>query len=190
MTKHANPFQVYARRRRRLRRDGKKHQNNLKAFVTYINNKLASAVQTLTVTGNAVNAETVTLGAKVYTFQSALTNVDGNVKIGATAALTLINLFNAVNLNTKSGVPGTDYALAMTAHPTILAELVTATTIRFRARTGGTAGNALASTETMTLGSFAAVTLLGGVASFDIRTKMKKYKFRAIKAAVLSTDLP
>jgi hypothetical protein len=89
MTKHANPTQTYARRRRRLRRDGKKHQNNLKAFVTFINNKLGAATVLLTVSGNAVNAETVTLGAKVYTFQSALTNVDGNVKIGATAALTL-----------------------------------------------------------------------------------------------------
>lgn len=188
MAKHHASGLVKARHRRRLRRDGKKHLNNLQAFVLFYNNKLSAGAQTLTSTGNPANAETVTLGSKVYTFQTVLTNVDGNVKIGATAALSLQNLFAAVNLN--GGVPGTDYAAAMTVHPSIFAEALTATTIRFRAKTGGTAGNALATTETSTVLSFGAATLAGGVASFDTRAKLKKYRFRLIKNAVLSTDLP
>lgn len=188
MSKHAVAGQVKLRRRRRLRRDGKKHQSNLKAFVTFYSNMLGAGVQTLTSTGNPANGETVTLGTKTYTFQTALTNVDGNVKIGATAAATLVNLAHAVNLS--GGVVGTDYATAMTLHPSIYAELVTATTVRFRAKVAGTAGNALATTETSTVLSFGAATLAGGVAGFDIRTKMKRYSFRRIKGAVLSTDLP
>jgi hypothetical protein len=179
---------VKARRRRRLRRDGKKHLNNLQAFVLFHNNRLSAASTTLTASANPANGDTVTLGTKVYTFQTVLTNVDGNVKLGATAALTLQNLFCAVNLN--GGVPGTDYAAAMTQHPTVYAETLTPTVIRVRAKTGGTAGNAIASTKTGTALAFGGATLSNGVASFDTRAKMKKYRFRSIKNAVLSTDLP
>ena len=68
---------------------------------------------TLTLTGNISDTETVTIGAKVYTFQTTLTNVDGNVKIGASASDTIDNFIAAINL--ASGA-GTTYATLMTAN--------------------------------------------------------------------------
>jgi hypothetical protein len=70
---------------------------------------------------NAVNATWAVVGGKEYTFQTALTNVDGNVKIGATIVATLTNLFNAINL---TGTPGTDYATAMTVNANVYAQLL------------------------------------------------------------------
>jgi len=120
------------------------------------------ATGTLTSTGvTPTNGDTVTLGAKTYTFQTTLTNVDGNVAIGANAAAALQNLKDAINL---TGTPGTQYATAMTLHPTILATANNATTVSVRAKTSGTGGNSLASTETAVTLSFGGATLSGGVA--------------------------
>lgn len=115
----------------------------------------------LTLTDNALDTETVTIGAKVYTFQDTLTNVDGNVKIGATAAITLSNLVAAINLGTGAG---TAYAAATTVHSTVTAVEGAGDTVVVTAKTAGTAGNSIASTETLTNGSFASATLLGGLA--------------------------
>jgi len=70
-------------------------------------------IGTLTFAENAANTNTVTIGAKVYTFQTTLTNVDGNVKRGANAAASIVNLVAAINLGTGAG---TTYATAMTAN--------------------------------------------------------------------------
>src|SRR5437879_98291 len=64
---------------------------------------------TLTATGQPANAQTVKIGGKTYTFQTVLTNVDGNVFIGATLTITLANLLAALNLGAGSG---TAYAAA------------------------------------------------------------------------------
>lgn len=119
-----------------------------------------SATGTLTSTGTTpTNGDTVTLGAKTYTFQTVLTNVDGNVLIGANAAAALTNLFNAINLGPGSG---TTYAAATTLHPTVSAETVTATTIVVRAKSSGTGGNTIASTKVAVTLSWGAVTLING----------------------------
>lgn len=105
----------------------------------------------LTLTGNAGNTETVTVGTKVYTFQTTLTNVDGNVLIGATAAASIQNLVNAINLGPGAG---TAYAAATVAQPE---------TIRAREGAGDTmvvnGSAASASTETLTNGSWGAANL-------------------------------
>ena len=44
------------------------------------------ATQTLTITGQPSDTQTVTLDTNVYTFQTTLTNVDGNVQIGGSAS--------------------------------------------------------------------------------------------------------
>lgn len=119
-----------------------------------------AATVVLTFTGQPLDTQTVVLGSKTYTFQTVLTNVDGNVKIAATAALSLTNLINAINLN--AGVVGTDYATAMTVHPTVTAAEAAGDTALITARDTGTGGNSIASTETLTNGSFATATLLGG----------------------------
>lgn len=117
------------------------------------------AAGVLTLTGNALNAETVTLDTKTYTFQTVLTNVDGNVLIGATATDSLSNLFAAITLGAGAG---SVYAAATVAHPTVFAQIMTALTMRVFALVGGPGGNTIPTTETLTSGSFAAVTLGGG----------------------------
>src|SRR3954452_16261229 len=69
---------------------------------------------TLTATVQPTNGQTVTIGSKVYTFQTVLTNVDGNVFIGATLTISLANLLAALNLAAGAG---TKYAAATTKAP-------------------------------------------------------------------------
>lgn len=121
---------------------------------------MAYAVGTLTSDAtNVTAADTVTIGSKTYTFESSLTNVDGNVKIGATAALTLANLKAAINL---SGTAGTDYATLMTVHPTVRATAVTSTTVVVKSKVDGAVGNHIPTTEASTHLSWGAATLASG----------------------------
>lgn len=117
------------------------------------------ATGTLTSTGNFTDGDTVTIGSKVYTMQDTLTNVDGNVKIGASATASLLNLARAIN--DSGGTPGTDYAAAMTAHPSVTATS-DATTVVVTAILSGTAGNSIATTEVSTAVSWGGATLSGG----------------------------
>lgn len=122
-----------------------------------------SATGTLTSSGvNVSNGDTVTIGAKMYTFQTVLTNVDGNVLIGASATASMTNLFNAIN-DTGGGTPGTDYAAAMTPHPTVTATNPSATTVVVTAVTAGIGGNSIATTEVAATLAWGAITLTGGV---------------------------
>lgn len=128
------------------------------------NHTIAHATGTLTFAGNAANTETVVVGGKTYTFQGTLTNVDGNVLVGADAAASAQNLYDAINL---SGTAGTQYATAMTANTRVKASAVTATTVVVKAKTAGEVGNLIASTETMTNGSWGAATLASGAGNVD-----------------------
>lgn len=118
-----------------------------------------AAVQTLTSSGVFTDTQTVVVGGKTYTTQTTLTNVDGNVHIGASAAVTLQNLMDAINL---TGVPGTQYAAAMTRNAQVRATAVTATTLVVQSKVSGTVGNLIPSTETQTNASWGAATLAGG----------------------------
>jgi hypothetical protein len=120
---------------------------------------LDAAVGVLTLTGNAANTETVTIGAKTYTFQDTLTNVNGNVKVGASASASIDNLIAAINLGAGAGAL---YAAATTLHPTVSASVGAGDTMGVTAKTKGTDGNAIATTETMGSGEFGAATLTGG----------------------------
>lgn len=121
----------------------------------------AAAARVLTFTDQPLDTETVTIGSTVYTFQDTLTNVAGNVKIGADLAASIVNLKNAINRN-GLGTPGTDFATATSAHPTVSVTAFNGTTMTATARKAGTAGNAIATTETLTDASWAGVTLAGG----------------------------
>ena len=114
---------------------------------------------TLTLTGNIANTETVTIDTKVYTFQTTLTNVDGNVLIGATASDTIDNFIAAINLDTGAGI---SYAAVMTVHPTVFANTGAGDTMIVSAKTAGISGNSIASTETSTNTSWGGATLSGG----------------------------
>lgn len=124
-----------------------------------------AATGILTLTGNALDTETVTFDSKVYTFQDTLTEADCNVKIGATASDSLDNLIAAVTLGSGAG---TLYANACTLHSTVTAAAGTGDTLDAEAKTAGAAGNTIATTETLTNGSFGGGTLSGGTDSLDV----------------------
>lgn len=105
-----------------------------------------AASDTLIVAGQPGDTETVVVDGKTYTFQAVLTNVDGNVQIGATSSDTTDNLIAAVNL---TGTPGTDYAAAMTIHPTVSAAYGVGPNIDFTYKLAGTVGNGTAVSETV-----------------------------------------
>ncbi|MDH3291560.1 MAG: hypothetical protein OEO20_11515 [Gemmatimonadota bacterium] len=112
----------------------------------------------LAFTGQPGNTQTVVLNSKTYTFQTTLTDSDGNVQIGADTAESIANLVAAVNLEAGAG---TKYALSTTLHPTMLAT-GTATVFTVYAKSLGTGGDALTTTETITNATGFTATLAGG----------------------------
>jgi hypothetical protein len=119
---------------------------------------VARAVTTLTFTENGADTNTITIGGKVYTLQASLTNVDGNVKLGGTTAVTIANIVAAVGLGSGAG---TLYATAMTANPHCRVRSSTATTIVFEAKVPGTIGNLIPSSDTLAGSSAFTSTVLG-----------------------------
>lgn len=117
------------------------------------------AVGTLTLSGQPLNTETVVVGQKTYTFQTSLTDVDGNVKIGASAEGSIDNLVAAINLATGAG---TNYAASMTLNPSVRAAKTSATTMKVYAKVAGLVGNLIPSTETLTNGSWGGAVLASG----------------------------
>lgn len=131
-------------------------------FIDEISSDPVKASVTLTMDTKPTATDTLTIGARTYTFQDTLTDVDGNVFIGATLVTAKANLLSAFTL---SGTAGTAYAASMTVNSDVKADpfdgsdasLITAVT-------AGNTGNALVSTETFTAGTnvFDTVTLVGG----------------------------
>lgn len=123
----------------------------------------------LTLTGQPLNTETVTLGAKAYTFLTVLVDADGNVAIGATTAISVANLIAAITLDPAGS--GTAYAATMTANADATAETGAPgeTVMVAKALTAGVTGNAIASTETLTNGSWASTKL--GTVYVDLNMK-------------------
>lgn len=84
------------------------------------------SVGTLTLAVNILNTETVSIGGTDYTFQDTLTDVDGNVHIGATIQETLENFIAALTLGDGAGVK---YAASMSAQTDVDVRLGSATTL-------------------------------------------------------------
>lgn len=118
----------------------------------------SAATATLTLASNPVDGATIIIGAKTYTIQATLTNVDGNVKRGASASDTLDNLIAAINLGAGSG---TTYAAAMTTHPEVSAAAGAGDTVAITALIAGDAANSVALIKP-DAGSWGAATLRGG----------------------------
>lgn len=126
-----------------------------------------AATGTLTATGNFADGDTVTTGTKTYTFQTVLTNVNGNVLIGASASDSLDNLIAAINLGAGSG---SLYAAATTANGFVSAAAGAGDTMDVTALVGGTVGNGYATTETSANASWGGATLSGGAGDAAILT--------------------
>lgn len=114
-----------------------------------------------TLTSNNTNVsvdDTVTIASLVYTFKAAPTTVAYQVKIGADADASLLNLIRAIN---GSGTPGTDYGSLTPENAQVSAATsVTAHAFAVTARSGIDA--ALATTTTAATLSWGAATLTGG----------------------------
>ncbi len=120
------------------------------------------ATETLTFTGQPLDTETVTLGSTVYTFKTTPASAY-DVQISTVdvdqSVMNLIDAVNATGLRTGAYFAGT------LVHPTVSAAQGAGDTVTITALLAGTAGNSLASTETLTNGSFGAATLSGGLAT-------------------------
>jgi len=107
---------------------------------------------------NVDDGNTVTINTTVYRFKTTPIQAY-DVKIGASAAISLDNLKSAVN---DTGTPGTEYYQGTVAHPTVIATTNTDTVQTFVARTPGTTPNTYPTTETSGHLSWADTTLGGG----------------------------
>ena len=123
----------------------------------------AKATGTLTSDGtNVTDGDTFTLNGRAYRFKDT-TAAAYDVKIGASAAVTLDNLKAAVNASGTGD--GTDYHTGTLIHPTVSATTNTNTVQTFEAKTAGTAGNALTLAEASTHLVVSGATLSGGTKS-------------------------
>lgn len=134
---------------------------------TFIAAPFLPATQILTITANAANTNTVTVGTKaaatpaVYTFKTVLTGAAFEVFIDTTIQNTLQNLFNAINAGPGAG---TKYGTGTTANLDVIASQLPAGQMLVTALLAGTAGNSIASTSSGITGSWGAATLAGGTA--------------------------
>jgi len=121
----------------------------------------AGVVATSTVTQSTddlADNETLTIGTTVYRFKSTPT-LAYDVKIGASAAITLDNLKSAIN---ASGTPGTEYFAGTLIHPNVTATTNTNTTQVIDAKVVGIAGNLIATTSTAANYSWTSTVMAGG----------------------------
>jgi predicted phage gp36 major capsid-like protein len=121
---------------------------------------------TFTITVNLLNTETITIGSTVYTWQTVLTDVDGNVLIGATASDSLNNVI--AHINGAAGA-GTLYAASGTAHPTHRAVRGAGLTMIVTAIDIGAAGDVATLEAIVSAGAvWGAATTLGGADPVDL----------------------
>jgi len=115
-----------------------------------------------TLTGGT-DAETITIGSKVYTWKSVLDTAASataiQVLIGSTLTISLANMKKAIN---STGTPGLEYSFGAVIDPVAVCTASNATTFTIRGRVPGTSLNAKATTETCADGAFADTTLGGG----------------------------
>lgn len=113
------------------------------------------------------DGDTVLVDAKTFTFQTTLTDVDGNIKIGSTLAFTQANFRAAVNNDIDLAEDDSSIADATTIHPTVTTTGITSNNVALEAITPGIAGNSIVTTSVFAseLNHFEAATLLGASAA-------------------------
>lgn len=129
------------------------------------------ATQILTVSGQPANTNTVVVDTITYTFQTTLTDVTGNVLIGASALESIQNLMNAINGGPGAGLA---YAASMLTHTTVRAYIISATKLVVESLVVGTAANAYSTTETHANGAWANTTMDDGVVETGITARVDR----------------
>ena len=126
------------------------------------------AMSTITSTGVNVTADdTVTVNGKAYKFVAEPTD-EGDVDIGASAAVTLDNLKLAINRTDPDNNDGVAYKCAA-AHPTVAATTNTDTVQTLEALTEGADGNSLTLAKSAVTLSVGHDHLLGGVTAVPLQ---------------------
>lgn len=118
------------------------------------------ATGVLTLTANAANTETVTINGVVYTFKTTLLN-PYDVLIGSNMEESLQNLADCINAQPETS--NIAYQGPVTANAFVTAGWSTTDDLTVYAKTGGTAGNAYTTTDTLANGAWGGATLSGGV---------------------------
>ena len=121
---------------------------------------VVKAAALLTVTTIA-NAETLVVGGKTYTFNDTVGTADGSIHIGADNTATMAYLAAAINLDANPA--GANYGTSMTQNDLVSAvaadETLTATAL-----VGGTVGNLIDCTDSLTSAAWDAAVLGTAVA--------------------------
>jgi hypothetical protein len=111
--------------------------------------------------GNVTAGDTVTIGTRVYTFQSPLVNSTADkVLVGATPAASVVNLVAAIMRG--SGI-GTLYSSPTTPNTLVTAVDGTGDVVDVTAIAVGALGNGIATTTVSTLAVWLATTTTGGI---------------------------
>lgn len=132
---------------------------NTTLYVREADGAVVNAVGVLTLTGNAVANDTVTIGGVTYTFV-AVPTVAYDVDIGVSASVSIDNLIAAINAGAGAG---TLYGTGTVANPWVTAAAGAGDTMDVTAKPDGEAGNAVTTTANLTAGSWGDPTLEGGV---------------------------
>ena len=148
----------------------------------------ATATGTLTLTGNAVAAETVTIGNKTYTWRASVAVTANEVLIGASASASLDNLIAAINGAAGSG---TTYGSATVAHTQVTAAAGLGDTALVTSISREADAVSLAATEAMTNGSWTGMLTLTGlpVAAETVTVGAKIYTWRATVSTIANEVL-
>ncbi len=127
------------------------------------------AIGTLTSTGAIANNDTILIGTVYYKWTSGSVDAGtpaGNVgnpwlvALGASVTEALANMRSAIN---ATGTAGTTYSTVLIKHTTVEATSSSATTLKVRAITAGTGGNAIATTDPVGANiAWGGATLAGG----------------------------
>lgn len=116
------------------------------------------ATGTLTFSGTGSDGDTIVIGTRTYTLRTVPT-VANDVDIGVDAATTANNLIAAIN---GGAGEGTAYGTGTDPHSLVYAASGGAGIVTVTAKTAGTGGNSIATTESGTGTSFASATLTTG----------------------------
>lgn len=135
-----------------------------------VNSTIAHATSVFTVTDNFDDTETCVIGGKTYTVNATVGTSDGSVDLGTDAEGTLQNLAAAINLDPtggETGVADADYASGMTIHPDVICTGSTATTLTIKAKTPGTVGNFINTSDTHGEGSWTSTVMANGAGNME-----------------------
>lgn len=134
-----------------------KHRHNFKGSKQYRDLSVARAA--LTLTAQPLAAETVVVGSLTYTFEATLTSA-GDVLIGASTSESIDNLIKAIN--SDGAASGVTHHASTVENTEAGAQSFFGDAMLAFAKTGGTPGNAVASTTTITGALWSFATLNGG----------------------------